>query len=258
MTNASDPKPRGWQMLLGALPFLAYGALSLAFHFWAPSGALSGVPWLRLVPYLSVYALALGGLLAGGLAGFPRWAYAYLFWALILTWWLSDMRIAGIYRFDGRMWLPFAGVLLLPLLLRRSLDPLRRLLSGLRQDWTLVTFGLYTFWAFAAILFDENHHPYLALFIIATALLTATGTWLYLRLPDARGRLLALIGGWAAMVLLGVLNDLTWDWRAYYNRPADAQNFSLIGLGFWLLVVFGASLLSYLVRQRSNQLKTSA
>jgi len=151
-----------FQALLGALPFVAYGLVSISIHF---GNSLPRPPiWLH--PFLLFDALVLMGLGAGVLAGFPRWAYSYLNWALILAWWLSDMGMYGVYRLDNRMWLLPLGVFVLALLVRRSMAPLHTLLAGLWSDWTLLSLGIYSFFAWLGVMYDENHHPYLLVLLL--------------------------------------------------------------------------------------------
>ena len=111
MTPIKTNETSAFQALLGVLPFMAYGLFSISIHF---GNSLPRSPiWLH--PFLLFDALVLIGLGAGILAGFPRWAYSYLSWALIL---------AGVYRFDNRLWLLPLGVFILALLVRRSMAPL--------------------------------------------------------------------------------------------------------------------------------------
>ena len=77
---------------LAALPFLAFGISSMAsrlefFHTTPASLPLWQI--LLIHPYLVFNWLILIGLGAGLLAGFPRWAYSFLGWALLFGWWWS-------------------------------------------------------------------------------------------------------------------------------------------------------------------------
>ena len=237
------------QTVLGILPFAVYGFVSIASHF---GGALPRPPiWLH--PFLVFDALALIGLGAGILAGFPRWAYSYLSWALIMTWWLSDMGIYGIYRLDSRMWLLPLGVFLLSLLVRRSLDSLRALATGLWNDWTLLSLGMYSLFAWLSVLYDENHHPYLLFFIIASTLAVCAGAWFYFQQTAAIRRVLSLIAGLVALVVIGGINSATWDWRAYYNLPETAHTISPIGVIFFVLILALIYLSGYVTQKRHTK-----
>jgi hypothetical protein len=238
-----------FQALLGVLPFMAYGLVSISIHF---GNSLPRLPiWLH--PFLLFIALVLIGLGAGVLAGFPRWAYSYLSWALILAWWLSDMGIYGVYRLDNRMWLLPLGVFILALLVRRSMAPLHALLAGLWSDWTLLSLGIYSFVAWLGVMNDENHHPYLLVFIIASTLAVCAGVWFYFRQTAAIQRVLSLITGLIAMMVIVGINSATWDWRAYYNLPESAYDISPMGVAFIALILALMYLTGYLSQKRQEK-----
>ena len=71
--TASTNVTPAWQALLGVLPFMAYGLVSLTMHL----GDSLPRPPIWLHPLLLFDGFVLIGLGAGVLAGFPRWAYSY-------------------------------------------------------------------------------------------------------------------------------------------------------------------------------------
>lgn len=245
---------------LAVLPFLAFGLSSWLDKQGALHGYLIDLPAglvLLLHPYLAFNWLVLTGLGAGILAGFPRWAYAYLGWALLFGWWWSDVSFLGRIL-EWKIWLPLAGVMLVPLLVRRSLAPLRALFAGLGREWTLIALGVYIFYGYFALLADENHHPYFLLFLILTALGVSAGAWGYFRLASPLRRLLALAGGLLVMIVLGVISDATWDYRAYYGLPDSAQYTSWIGVSLYLglfLLTAGGGLFVHWRRLRRDAAK---
>ena len=192
------------------------------------------------------------GLGVGVLAGFPRWAYSYLSWALILAWWLSDMGIYGVYILDNRMWLLPLGVFVLALLVRRSLAPLHAVLAGLWSEWTLLSLGIYSFFAWFGVMYDENHHPYLLVFIIASTLAVCTGSWFYFRKTAAIQRVLSLVTGLIALMVIVGINNATWDLRAYYNLPESAYDIIPIGMAFFALILGLMYLTGYLSQKRQK------
>ena len=223
-TNGSDlrgslaPLPSG-QASLAVLPFLLYGLAAMLQQVWHPAVSATPPPVWELflkMPYLWFGMVCLVGLLIGLLKGFPRWAQAYLGWTLYFCWWWSNMS-TYTYRWDAKVWLAPLGVLLLAVLLRRSLRPVRELLSSLWQDWTLPSFALYIFYCGVSILFDENHHPLLLLFMAAVTLVGAAGAWAYFRLRFAFPRVFTLGGALLAMALLQIWSYGTWDFHAYYH-----------------------------------------
>jgi len=68
---------------------------------------------------------------------------------------------------------------------------------GLWQDWTLLSMVLFTLFSFTIILFDENHHPQLTVFIASATLFACLGAWGYFRLGSPILRTLALFGSLA-------------------------------------------------------------
>jgi hypothetical protein len=248
LPTKTNPTPAS-QVLPGVLPFMAYGLVSIWSHF---GNSLPRLPiWLH--PFLLFDAFVLIGLGAGVLASFPRWAYSYLSWALILAWWLSDMGIDGVYRLDNRMWLLPLGIFVLALLIRRSLAPLRALKVGLWNDWSLLSLGIYSFYAWLGVMYDENHHPYLLVFIIASTLAVCAGAWFYFRQTVFIQRVLSLVAGLIALVVIGGINSATWDWRAYYNLPENAHEFSIIGVALYALIFAVMCLIGYLAQKRQEK-----
>lgn len=254
-TNAMDPKDgtrplSSLHAFLATLPFLLFGVSSMIsrteiFHSsYLPHLTLWQI--LIIQPYLVFNWLVLIGLGAGLLVGFPRWALAYLGWALLFAWWWTDMGVYG-YHLNGEIWLPLAGVFLIAILIRRSLQPLRDLLSALWADWTLPSLGLYIFYGWTYILYDENHHPLLLVFIAFSTLAVSLGAWGYFRAGSPMRRILALAGGMLLATAISAINYATWDYRAYYGFPESSQDVNLIGVVFFIVIVilfFGNGMLA--------------
>lgn len=244
---------------LALLPFLAFGASSLVMRLdFFHTGPVALPVWqvLLIHPHLVFYWLVLLGLGAGLLAGGPRWAYSYLGWALFFVWWWKDMGFYG-HRSDWRISLPLLAILLAGPLLRRSWQPLRALAAGLGRDWTLLALGVYILYAAVAMLYDENHSPFLMAFITATTLAAGLGAWGYFRLGSPLRRVLALVGGIGLMTLLSVVNYQTWDYRAYYGLPERARDASPIGVAFIVvlgLFMLAVGLLAYWRQRRHTRL----
>lgn len=233
---------------IALLPFLGFGIASLVNKLDILH--ISSLPlWQILIiePFLVFNWLVLIGLFISLLKGFPRWGYAYLGWAVLFGWWWSDMRFYG-YRLDALIWLPLLGVVVLALLLRRSIQPLRTLLSGLWQEWTLLSFAAYILYAHIFMLYDENHNPYLMALIPATTLALSLGAWGYFRSGSPLRRMLALIGGLALQIIIGFIDGATWDYRTYYGvSHGTPENDTRIAIFFFLvmaLIMLGNGLLA--------------
>ena len=239
---------------VAVLPFLAFGASSLVIKLEYFHTSPAGLPlWLILLihPFLVFNWLVLVGLAAGLLAGFPRWTYAFLGWTIYFSWWWTDMGFYG-YSSDWRIWLPLLGVFVAVLLTRRSWQVLRALFVGLWRDWTLVALGLYILFGSVGMLSDENHSPFLLLFIAANTLVVAQGAWGFFRSESPLDRVLALIGGLVRMAFIGWVSNTTWNAQAYYGLPPNAQNANLAGMVLFVglgVVLLGIGLLA-LWRQR--------
>lgn len=247
---------------LAILPFLAFGISSLVsrmdfFRTYPASLPLWQVLFIH--PYLVFNWLILVGLGVGILAGFPRWAFPFLGWALLFAWWWSDMGFYG-HSMGWKIWLPLLGVFLVTLLIRRSFVPLRALFTRMWNDWTLLSLGVYIFYVFMFMTADENHHPYLLMIIFVTTLATSAGAWGYFRSVSPFLRVLALVGGLFLTIVIGVISNATWDSSAYYGLPENAQNVSVLGLILFIcliLLILGSGLLAHWRHTRNSSLKDS-
>lgn len=222
------------QAALAALPFLAFGlarlaSISIQFELG------------QLDPFTIFIGITLVVLAGGVWLGFPRWAYSYLaagfFFAM---WW------AGVL-------LPFLAALLLPLLLRRSIQPLRTMLAGLWDDWTLLSFSIYAFYGYVYIIYDSNHHPYLLAFIAATALSLSLGAWGYFRFGPPLLRILALVAGLFLTILLERVSFATGGAQAYSGWSQPMENYNLVGLLFFLALAAVMLLNGLLARWRQQR-----
>ncbi|HZD57338.1 MAG TPA: hypothetical protein VE136_11475 [Anaerolineales bacterium] len=225
------------QALLAALPFLLFG-VSVYLDKFGPLRTWNQ-PIVRqnlfMNPSFLFDWLVLIGLFVGLLSGFPRWTYSYLGWAILFAYFYNGGFSYYGYPFVGQSWLILLGVFLLAIFIKRSLKPLRDLVSGLWEEWTLASLAIYILAGFVLMIFDENHHPYLGIFIITTALAISLGAWGYFRARTPLRRELALIGGTILGALLNAINSATWDWRAYYGFPEESSS-DVIGLIIFVII----------------------
>jgi len=241
---------------LAVLPFLLFGLSSLVnkLEIFPLDPSYSMQQILIVHPFLLFNWLILVGLGISLFVGFPRWGYSFLGWAILFGWWWQGMRFTG-YELSGLIWLPLLGVVAVALLVRRSIQPLRNLLTGLWQDWTMLAFAIYILYSFMFMLYDSNHNPYLLILITATTLAMGLGAWGYYRANSPLRRVLALIGGLLLATVISIIDNATWDFSAYYGLPEGGQSANLIGVIFFVILAFlmvGIGLLAYWRSQRKS------
>ncbi len=243
---------------LAVLPFLLFGLSSLLNKLDILPIDPSSTPFAQILilnPFLLFNWLILVGLGISLYLGFPRWGFSFLGWVILFVWWWQGMRFSG-YEMGWLIWLPPLAVVLIALLARRSIQPLRSLLSGLWQDWTLLAFAVYILYSFVFMLYDSNHNPYLMILITASTLAVSLGAWGYFRANSPLRRVLYLIGGLLLATIISIIDNLTWDFSAYYNLPKGGENANLIGIVFFAvlaLLMAGIGLLAYWRSQRKKE-----
>ena len=140
-----------WQALIGVLPFLAFGIVSMI-------GKMDHIYYIRgLYAEMAVYLLVLTGLLVGWIRGFPLWSYSYIGWSLLIAWWNTNARIYGV-DWGYRIWIPFGITVLIALLWTRSLKPLKKMLNDIWNNWTRLSLAMFAMGAWIFMVYDEPHH----------------------------------------------------------------------------------------------------
>jgi hypothetical protein len=232
------------QAVLAVLPFLLFGLANMASRFeifqFPPGKASLGV-MLLTHPLLLFNWFILLGLAVGILCGFPRWTFSYLGWALLDAIWWANLSFYG--QPVNWMCLPFAAVVIVPLLVRRSQHPARLFAPGLGRDLTLLPLGIYILFTSIYMIYDENHHPALLFFMAATALAAALGAWGFFRAASPLRRVLALTIGLALVDALNLWNSLTWDAAAYYGFPPSSPLRGIMTAVIFLIVLAALMLL---------------
>ncbi|MDL1912029.1 hypothetical protein FBQ81_15270 [Chloroflexi bacterium CFX6] len=220
--STNDDRVSRWGALIGTLPFALFGIASMT--------AKLDLPVHGAYPYLAFFAIILPGLLIGIVKRFPRWAYSYLGWSLVFAWWWSNMGTHGLKIFGiqinywtWQIWIPLPAAFGIALLWTRSLSPIRQLVTDIWQDWTLLSFAMYTFVGWMALIYDENQ-------------------------------------GFMTVAIIGAISEATWDWRAYYGVPepppvawyVSALRIVLILL-IWGLILFWPALVGFVRRAINNR-----
>ena len=209
-----------WDALIGTLPFMLFGLASMM-------GKLI-IPFLGIYAGLVFYVIVLLGLLTGLIKGVPRWTYSYLGWSLVFALWWSSMGTSGLKIFGFQInywtwqtWPPLLAAISIALLWTRSLHPLRQLVRGIWQDWTLLSLAMYSFVGFVMLLYDEVRSPYTIAFMAASTLLISASVWIFMRSESHLHRLGILLGGFFTGLLIDRICATTWDLYTYNGLPAQ-------------------------------------
>lgn len=214
-------KSSHWEAFLSTLPFAVFGVVCMI-------GKIR-VPWVGIYVYLAFYFFVLLGLLIGLVKAFPRWAYSYLGWSLVYAWWWTSMYTNGLKIFGytmgneawgWRAWYPFFITIGIAILLTRSIRPLRKLVLGIWQDWTLLSLAMYSFVGFMMLLYDEVRAPYTLAFMTASTLVICASVWIFMRSAHRLHRFITLLAGFFAGLVIDRICAATWDFNAYYGLPA--------------------------------------
>jgi len=243
-TEAStDGGASRWGALVGTLPFALFGIASMLSR--------TQYPFNTAYSYLAFYAVVLLGLLIGMIKGFPHWAFSYLGWSLVFAWWWSNIGTYGLKIFGFQInywswqaWLPFLAAFGLALLWTRSLHPFRQLIRGIWENWTYLSLMIYTFIAFVVLIADENHHPYLFLFMTASTIILSASVWFFMQSVDMRKRAISLFSGFVLAFATSYLCDATWDRHNGYPRTIKFEfEYETVSSYAIFLVFYGLILL---------------
>ena len=211
-----------WEAFLSALPFAVFGVVCMISKI--------RVPWVGIYVFLTFYLFVLLGLLIGLVKAFPHWAYSYLGWSLVYVWWWTNAYTRGFklfgYTFGDeawgwRVWVPLFATVGIAILLTRSIRPLREMVLGIWQDWTLLSLAMYSFVGFTMLLYDEVRAPYTFAFMTASTLVICASVWIFMRSPNRAHRFITLLAGFFAGLLIDRICNATWDFNAYYGLPSQ-------------------------------------
>ena len=215
-TAAIDDHPSSWLgTLIGAFPFLLFGPITvlLAYPYPYPAWRTSG-GFVALVSIIYPLVMLIG-LAAGLRARCPRWSFSYLCVGLLFLYgWIAQSVTPLVFRV-GPEW-PlfgqivyalgvFALVLATVLVLMRTARRLRPLYSSIRQDWTLLSFGLSVASAFMLSGIDYEEDPRLTLAVILPGVIVLLSAVAHLRSTNKIQRILSLALGLLVAVAVSAL-----------------------------------------------------
>lgn len=197
MPATSDQTP--WSTaLLGLLPFFIAGPVRIILSF-QPAWVSERYSWLSFSFLLLSSLLVISGFVLGAAKNFPRWAYPY---AIYLPFLLSALLMSMNYHFHWNdnvqnSFFLFQALILLGL----CLPGLRSFYHNIRQDWTLLSYGLYGLVLFIISAIDKDETPHLNLIVLLPTLLTLGAALAHLRIRSVSVRISALLtGSYAGLV----------------------------------------------------------
>ena len=235
--STSDRTPWG-VALLSLLPFFIGGTLRLILSYqpgWTPREQSLFYLLFLLLGTLAVLA----GLVLGSAKKFPRWAYPYPFY---LAFSLSTLVAYAVFvyqlPFNTRNSFLFFLALILVVLL---LPGLRTFYGRIRQDWTLLSFGLYGFALYLLSTVDFDETPRLTLLVLLPSLISLLAALAHLRIRSAPVRIAVLLAGTYASLfffLLPIFQGMVSVWFGII-----IGSFMLLGYGMLLTAILLAPVL---------------
>jgi hypothetical protein len=144
------------------------------------------------------------------------------------------------------------GHALIALAVTRSFQPIIKFFTNIRDDWTLLTFGMFGFMPLlVAIGFDEMDRLFSLYFMVILTIVMSGAAWFYMQAGTHRGRVIALLAGILLTTGITVIAP-TLFWLK--NGWVDPTGMMIMG-GIVVLVVFSPALIGlihYLVNIRKE------
>ena len=104
----------------------------------------------------------------------------------------------------------FVVLATLVVLIARLLKPLQYLYQCIRQDWTLLSFGLFSYVAFAFGFYGGDHPLPFGPGVVLPSLIVVLGALMHLLSTNRRDRILALLFSLALLPAAGRLEEGWW------------------------------------------------
>ncbi|OGU12473.1 MAG: hypothetical protein A2X61_02665 [Ignavibacteria bacterium GWB2_35_12] len=165
--------------ILSSLPFLFLGLIDIdSFDYVKLPLYLSGLVFF--VPVISMFVL----FVVGWIKEFPRWTIPSVGFCIIFSLLLMNVSIPSIT--GGTIlgvWalLPFAMALIISIVLKPSLKPLKKLAERIKDDTSLIVFSLYGILPISVLMvFDEVSDIKLIPILIIITLIITLGAFFYL------------------------------------------------------------------------------
>jgi hypothetical protein len=205
-SHASSAVSPWTQVLVGVTPLFLLslaGVLGtyLPAELWDDS-------WARFLLLGGAYSSVAVAVAAGWLTGFPGWFHLYpglllagIAWAL----WGAAIEWGALV---GTVLTVLAGVAVLAVLvLLVTTGSLSLLVTGVRRDWTLVSYAVYGLMPFVqSLVFDDAHRNNETVFLMLSSMTMVIGAALYLRCGNKLQRAVTLLGGMTTILLMAAFD----------------------------------------------------
>ena len=160
---------------------------------YRPWPATPDYAWV--VPLLKTLQFGLigAGVVLGVLRRFPRWSYPYAVVVVVYITLSYGPRWLSSTSLGGNRGLIALLLILLVFLVTRWLPPFRPFYTNLREDWTLLSYGLYACAIMMLSSQDRDEAPFLTFFVLLPSLISMAGALAHLRLSSAMHKVLVLV-----------------------------------------------------------------
>jgi len=233
------------ETLIAIFPLLVWLGGILLGQF---GGSIQQRALLEITVYVGIAAVFAGGIyliIRTFKERFPRWSFAYLSWFLLLIIILPAFRIS-----DTMMIPPYTPLLLVILILTlmtvtRSWSRLRQLVQAVREDWTQVSFSLYSLLPFLFFLLTDEVAEELSFPVsLVSLVILLIGGIAYMRSRRVWTRALALlVAALLGLTLVSVPVNIYWHGIAYNNLGHLIRS-----VGWLAFVILLPGIVAFLVR----------
>jgi hypothetical protein len=248
----------GWGFFLVLLLIFALGLIKGLPRWFLPYTGVIGVPlsWV-----LTTRGTIMGINTRGGVVGsLLSWTDGQFFALLRPS--ASDPWIVRAVYGAGELWFVLLGIAAFTVLIAAACRPLRPFYLRLRDDWTLLSFGLYGAAAMAVnMAFEDYPHPHRQLYIFVASLILVAGAWVYLRSAHLWQRALSLFAGITLSMAVAATgkailyaNPLLWP-RAARGFTWQSEVLCTVFLWGWVVAVVMAPALLELLPHPDKSLQ---
>ena len=230
----------GWGLFLVPLLMFALGLIKGLPRWFLPYTGVIGLPlsWAFTTRGTIMGINTRGGVVGSLLSWIDRRFFALLRPSA------SDPWIVRAVFGGGELWFVLLGIAAFAVLIAATWRPLRPFYLRIRDDWTLLSFGLYGATVMAVhMAFDDYPHPHKQLYIFVASLILVAGAWVYLRSAHLWQRALALFCGITLSMAVAATgkailyaNPLLWH-PAAHSFTWQSEVLCTVFLWGWLVAV---------------------